>query len=261
MAELDGVGATAISVDPHPGLLAFSHACWAARDGRRRSYEPILLHWRSCNRRITRQEMVPAYRPVHTGRLVLTPRDPNAPVDPERLEAALRAEGLIASSIADDTHAFEIGERFLELIAYTGCAVQLDTDASRGGKSMTHIRLHGPYVAPCLLSGRNTRPPRCPECGKGLAAWREQLPLQRSGSPQRWSRELHCGQCGTSAPNWRWDWGRHGGVGRCFVFVEEVFPGEAAPLPGFFDALRPVGAGEWRYFYLQDEAAGMVNAT
>lgn len=208
--------------------------------------------------------MITAFRPahsaVHTGRLVLTPRDPTARVDPGQLESALLAVGLIASSASGRSDAFEIGDRFLQLIAYTGCAVQLDAEAG-AGKPRTLVLLIGPYAAPHLLCGRNTRPPRCPECGKGLAAWREQSAQQRIQSHQGRPEELRCGHCGTWAPTWRWSWGQHGGAGRCFVFVEEVFPGEAAPMPGLFDALRPLGAGEWQYFYLQDEAADTVIST
>lgn len=63
---------------------------------------------------------------------------------------------------------------------------------------------------------------------------------------------MQCDVCDATAPALRWRWGRHGGAGRSFVLVEEVFPGEAAPLPALVKALDALGAGPWGYWYIQD---------
>ena len=54
---------------------------------------------------------------------------------------------------------------------------------------------------------------------------------------------------------WRWNWRLHGGFGRSFVLVEEVFPGEGAPLPTLLNALRDLGVGDWHHFYVQEGLA------
>lgn len=192
--------------------------------------------------------MITPSRPLHTGRLVLTPSDAGAWVELDPLGACLKAAGCIGSTLEGRADAFEVGDRFPQLIAFTGCAVAFDTAPSDTGHRFTHVVLRGPYSAPRLLSGRNTRPPRCPECGKGLVAWRDQL---RQQHPEP-TPELRCMHCMAAAPGWHWHWGRHGGFGRCFVCIEEVFPGEGSPLPALLDALGSLGIGDWQFFYVQD---------
>jgi len=192
--------------------------------------------------------MITASRPLHTGRLVLTPGDAQTLVELKPLRACLKAVGLIGGALEGCANAFEVGDRFPQLIALTGCAVAFDTAPSDPEHAFTHVTLHGPYITPRLISGRNTRPPRCPECGKGLAAWRDWL---RQQHPQP-RPQLRCMHCTSAAPGWLWNWGRQGGFGRCFVCIEEVFPGEGSPLPALLDALGTLGIGDWRFFYVQD---------
>ena len=201
--------------------------------------------------------MIPAPRPLHTGRLVLTPENAAAMVPADALADRLRRLGLIAGALPGAGDAFAPGDAFLELIAFTGCAVQLDQasadpdpagTAPAGHRGQSHVRLPEPTSKPGLITGRNTRPPRCPACGQGLKDWREQLLAWPGAGPA----SLVCGHCGADAPAWRWRWGRHGGSGRSFVCIEGVFPGEASPLPALLDALAALGAGPWRAFYIQD---------
>jgi hypothetical protein len=63
---------------------------------------------------------------------------------------------------------------------------------------------------------------------------------------------LACPGCGHGAPAHAWRWGRHGGAGRSFLVIEEVFPGEGKPLPALEAALGQLGLGAWKYFYVQD---------
>ncbi|MGB5834292.1 MAG: hypothetical protein WBG92_20230 [Thiohalocapsa sp.] len=191
--------------------------------------------------------MITAFRKLHTGRLVLTPRDPKAAIAPLPLADRLRNAGLIGQPLPDRGGAFETGDRFLQLLAFTGCAVQLDTKSIGAGTAFTHITLQGPYATPQLLSGRNTRPPCCPVCGRALGGWRARV--QQSTSDQ--APNLCCEHCAAVEPGWRWTWGRNGGFGCSFVCVEEVFPGEAAPLPVLFETLLSLGVGDWRHFFVQ----------
>jgi hypothetical protein len=192
--------------------------------------------------------MITASRTLHTGRLVLAPLDPLARVETEPLATLLRDVGLIGAPLPEQSAAFATGARFLDLIAFTGCAVQVELAPASAGGTFAHVRLLGPYSQPRLQSGRNTRPPRCPECGKTLAAWR----AQSQTSPVGQTPNLRCEDCSAVTPAWCWGWRQHAGFGRSFVCIEEVFPGEGAPLPALLGDLETLGIGAWHHFYVQD---------
>jgi hypothetical protein len=192
--------------------------------------------------------MITASCPLHTGRLVLTPTNPQLYIEAGPLAGQLRDIGLVGPALTGRGDAFETGEQFLQLIAFTGCAVQLDSTPLGPGGPFVHVELDCTPAEPRLLAGRNTRPPRCPSCGKPLTEWRDQVQGWQPGQ----APDLHCTHCTTGAPGWCWHWRQHGGFGRSFVRVEEVFPGEAAPLPALLDGLRDLGVGDWHHFYVQD---------
>lgn len=186
--------------------------------------------------------------PAHTGRLVLVEQDPFRLPDEAALRAALLAAGLIADPLPSQRAAYATGPRFLELVIFAGCAVQLELLPRGDGGPFCHVRLAGPYPLPRFLCGRNTRPPRCPACRAPLKDW--------AGAALGWDRSaeqpLACPACGSSAPAHRWDWKEGAGFGRLLVVIEEVFPGEAVPAPALLDLLARASGRPWRYFYVQD---------
>jgi hypothetical protein len=197
--------------------------------------------------------MIPALGSLHTGRLVLTPVDPLQVVDQTTIVTALRELGLAGPALDDDPARFAAGPALGAVVAFTGCAVRFDdTDAAAG----PWLRVPPSSASPRLLWGRNSRPPRCPECAAPLRAWREQLSPAASrdlpGSGCDAGVALRCEACGAAPPAHRWRWGRHAGAGRGFVLIEEVFPGEARPLPPLMQTLAALGAGPWDFFYVQD---------
>ena len=184
---------------------------------------------------------------------------------------------------------FLVGERFFNLLVFAGCAVNLRLSPTSAGEPFTHVHLVGPLASPILLLGGNTRPPRCPTCrapNKALNLFPNQNPDQdphpdlerpwgRSREPDLGrdqelglrrdldpglgrdlsrdpGREIPCPACSSHHPLWAWDWKGKAGFGRCFVWVEEVFPGEAEPTPAFQAALTSLTASPWRHFYVQD---------
>ena len=139
--------------------------------------------------------------PSHTGRLLLTPADPWLAVDPHLLRATLETLGFIGQPLAAEaelcgaitrqlpghpfpagaaladaglggaitqspppSQGFLVGERFFNLLAFAGCAVNLRLTPTFTGEPFTHVHLVGPLASPILLLGGNTRPPRCPTC-------------------------------------------------------------------------------------------------
>jgi hypothetical protein len=181
---------------------------------------------------------------VHTGRLLLSPLDPLLAPEPDPLCAGLAEAGLLGAPVPGIEGAYLVGERFLELVVFTGCSVQLELSPPAGGQGpFSHVRIIGPYPLPRLMSGRNTRPPRCRACRAPLRHWSGEL--VSSGSD-----DIRCLACGESAPLWAWDWKEQAGWGRLF---EEVFPGEATPAPALMILLGELAGGEpWRHFYVQD---------
>jgi len=187
---------------------------------------------------------------LHNGRLLLTPDNPGAQAPRERLMRTLQEAGLLGAALPGAAAAYSSGPRLFELIAFTGCAVQLNgADEDAGPR----VQVEGPFSTPTRRSGRNARPPRCPRCRRPLADWVQQLNVARADTPQHDAAErLRCRSCDTEAPAWTWAWGRHAGYGSIFVSLEPVFPGEGRPLPTLFNVLEAIELGPWHHFYVQD---------
>jgi predicted RNA-binding Zn-ribbon protein involved in translation (DUF1610 family) len=155
--------------------------------------------------------------------------------------------GFIGMPISNQDHTFLIGPGFLDLLAFTGCAVSIASEP-RDGAAFCHVQVPPPASRPLLLFGRNTRPPRCPGCRGRLIDWRAEI--------ERWGQDsgarFTCPNCGQTRPPWQWDWKQQGGLGRQIIRVEEVFPGEASPTAALLDGLERAGGSAWHYFYIQD---------
>ncbi len=174
-----------------------------------------------------------------TGRLCFTPGSQPS-VAWGKLEIQLRRIGFLGPALSEN--AYQVGEHFFHLILFTGCAVQISLEPTEG--PFCHIRFLGPFDPPRLLRGRNSRPPRCPRCRSPYRAF-SQLPA--IPAPR-----LRCPSCARETPLENWDWKHSGGLGRQFLLVEEIFPGEAVPDPKLLQALETLSGAPWSYFYQQD---------
>jgi hypothetical protein len=184
---------------------------------------------------------------LHSGRLILTPTDPWAAPTPQQILTTARETGLIGPALPEHD-GFVVGPRFLDLVAFTGCAVQLDLEPPARGAPFCHIRISTPTPSPRLLAGRNTRPPQCPVCRRPLREWQ----AQAAGWDSAAIPMLICGACGSRTHAWEWRWREQAGFGRVFLLIEEVFPSEGTPLPGLLRSLEALGVGPWLWFYVQD---------
>lgn len=183
----------------------------------------------------------------HTGRLLLTMQDPFHQSDRSLLESCLVAGGFLGRPLTGRMGAFLVGDRFLHLVTFAGCSVQVALSPTGDGP-FCHIRIRGPFERPLGIKGRNTRPPRCPFCRNPLQDWKQPLEMWDSGEPA----DIPCPACGQVNPLWAYDWKKKAGFGRLFVQVEEIFPGEAVPTPDLMRLLENSTRSEWRYFYIQD---------
>jgi len=187
--------------------------------------------------------------PSHTGRLLLCAQDPLPSPDQEGLVSRLRAAGFLGLPLRGRAGAFAAGERFLALGTFAGCSVQLALEP-RGEAPFCHIGFVGPFPRPLLLTGRNTRPPRCRDCRAPLADWRRQLAGADEGRSE--PAPVACPNCSEARLPWEYDGREKAGFGRLFLAVEEVFPGEAVPTPALLALLQGGGDSPWRHFYVQD---------
>lgn len=187
---------------------------------------------------------------LHTGRLLLAPQDPWQAPELAPLRLALTQAGVLGARLdveapSSSRRAFALGEKFFHYVAFTGCAVNL-TALSDGASC--HLCLHLPQATPNFFAGRNTRPPRCPNCRHTLADWA----TQRATWPQIAAAALYCSNCTHTTAAWHWDWRGQAGFARMALSIEEVFPGEATPLPGLFELLHQASAGvPWQGFVVQ----------
>jgi len=184
---------------------------------------------------------------AHTGRLLLSPRDPFLLPDRARLTAALTKAGFLGVPLYGHDDTFAVGGHFLQLLTFAGCSVRIELSPS-AGTPFCHVQFTGPFEWPVFLGGRNTRPPRCRGCRSPLQDWE----IRVFGQDKTELAPVTCPTCGKADPLWEYDWKDKAGFGRLFVQVEEVFPGEAAPTPGLMDLLQGCTGHTWRYFYIQD---------
>ena len=187
--------------------------------------------------------------PSHTGRLVLTPGDARLVPDLPALLATSERSGLIGSPLDTRMDAYLAGDQLLQLISFTGCSPRIRLEPPPGGSgAFCHLQIWGPYPTPRLLWGRNTRPPRCALCRTPIRDWRD-----HQGTWERApERPFTCPHCGQDQTPLALAWRENGGFGRFFIAVEDVFPGEAAPVPALMERLAGVTGQPWRYFYIQD---------
>ncbi len=184
-----------------------------------------------------------------TGCLILTPTDPHLAPEVKLVIEGLTQAGFLGQPRASTETGldFDLGSNFLNLLSFTGCAVQIPQHLAKGDdRPPIRILPVSPY--PRLLAGRNTRPPRCLACRAPLPNWRDLLQVW----PIRPHLGISCPTCGVVRPPWLWDWKQHGGFGRLFVRIEEVFPNEATPTPALFEQLIRISGTSWRHFYLQE---------
>ena len=185
---------------------------------------------------------------VHTGRLILVPTAAEPLLDTAGLVTTLTEGGFIGAPLPGPGQGYLVGERFLSLITFAGCSVRIELLPPGDGSPFCHVILDGPHKTPRLLSGRNTRPPRCPACKAPSKDWRKHMEQwNQCASPQ-----LTCAQCGAEAGIGHWNWRENAGFGDLFLRVEEVFPGEAVPTPALMDLLEQASGTGWRHFYVQD---------
>lgn len=182
-----------------------------------------------------------------SGKLLLQPTPEHVPASLQTLTDSLSDIGLLGAAYGESTACYLTGSRFLQLISFLGCSPHVQLEPSPDGSGdFCHICLLGPFEQPRLLYAGNSRPPRCPACGKGFSHWRE---LLTPWSNDLSGRTVHCFACNSDSLPIQLKWPRNAGFGRFFIQINGIFPEEAVPMPELIACLDAQGGG-WRHFYL-----------
>lgn len=185
-----------------------------------------------------------------TGRLVLTPENPESRPPIREIGALLKEIGLLGEPLDGSGAAgYLVGADFLRLISFMGCSPHIELTPPANGGSFCHLRLLGPHAEPQLLQGPDSRAPGCGNCGTRVPDWRNSL-----GS---WCQTpllpvFTCPTCGTTQRPLDLAWRQGAGWGSFFVCVEDIFPGEAVPVPSLLRTLERASGVAWRYFFHRD---------
>jgi len=158
---------------------------------------------------------------------------------------ALQTIDLIAKPITEKTGAqktnqhYFIGEKYLDYIAYMGCAPAIQFEASDTNENFCFIKIHQ-YVKPVLIhSQKQARTPHCPVCNKPVKNWQY----------KKTESTIHCDLCDTTSAIEKYSWRKMAGYAQLFIEITDIFPKEAIPQQSLLDKLATITNTEWQYFY------------
>ncbi len=158
--------------------------------------------------------------------------------DANSMVSCLSETGLTGKRIDNAEHSFLVGDHFLDLIAFMGCAPSIRF-AEEDKQPFTHIRLLSTPDTVTAFTSQHSHAPHCPFCKKPEKHWSQKLG----------SSALECSACGQVAFPWDFNWRRSAGFGRFFIEITEIYPQEAIPQDSLLDALEVCSGTAWQYFY------------
>ena len=159
--------------------------------------------------------------------------------DTESITSTLLENGLIGTSINNHDR-YYVGEQFLDLIAFMGCAPNIRLAPEESGETFTHVRLISTPDKITAFTSNHSHAPHCPNCKKPEKDWQKKLTTEN----------LECANCGISSSPWLFNWRRSAGFGHFFIEISEIYPQEAIPQQNLLSALEQSHGVSWNYFYL-----------
>ena len=174
--------------------------------------------------------------------LYLHPEQPDFTVtDIPSLVTRLQEIGLISDKISTQAgkHHYFSGSKFLDYIAYMGCAPAIQFEASDDKENFCFIKLHHYDSAKLIHSQVQSRAPHCPACKKPVPDWQH----------DKTATTIHCASCNSSSNIEKFDWRKMAGFARLFIEITDIFPKEAIPQQILLDRLSSTTGTDWQYFY------------
>ena len=189
--------------------------------------------------------MESAYR-----QLLLCPADDNwASASPAEFATRLQQLGVLGQPVREDSpDRFLIGDAFLQLFSFMGCAPSIEfqpkdnRDSDIDWHGFVFIQLSPILTQARWLADRDNAKPACPHCQRRTRDW---IQFYHAGDAS-----LRCPHCQHSESVCRWRWFDAGACARQFVSIVNVYPKESLPTDTLLSQLQQDTDVRWQYFYL-----------
>jgi len=159
--------------------------------------------------------------------------------------AALQKIGFISQKINPEEaeNIFFTGNKYLEYIAYMGCAPSIQFEASPNNSDnnsdFCFVKIHNYKAARLIHSKKQARAPHCPNCKKPVKNWQQDIS----------STTIHCDLCHSTSSIEAFNWRKMAGYAQLFIEITDIFPKEAIPQQLLLDKLSNITNTGWQYFY------------
>ena len=187
------------------------------------------------------------------------PATPDAvPEDLIDFFAVLQTIGLIdPATVYSVSRSYSPGPRFYEVIAFRTqhLVMQLASACNQmhelvlvDSRRPCRIAFSEVFSEPAFLGMGNTRPPRCPACGRIVANWQQAMDVWfENKTGYRW----HCAFCENEVGPAAWDWQHSAAIVRFTLDITSIRPGEAYPSAQLLRFLADYLGNQWDYFYFR----------
>ena len=160
--------------------------------------------------------------------------------DIQPLIIELQKISLISQAIYhQDGCSYFTGDKFLDYIAYMGCAPTIQFEATEDNSDFCFIKIHNYKSEKLIYSQKQARAPHCPNCKKPVKNWQD----------SKTTSTINCDQCGTTSNIEDFNWRKMAGYAQLFIEITDIFPKEAIPQQILLDKLADITDVEWMYFY------------
>ena len=137
-----------------------------------------------------------------------------------------------------------IGESFLSLVTFMGCAPAIELEPLTDEPESTefcHIEFEDIKSNVEFVRGSEHIISRCPHCRQRHADWKV-IPENLLYA---------CDKCKVESHFSEYDWKNTAGAGRFFISLHGIYPQEALPTSSLLQTLEKISGTEWTYFYIQ----------
>jgi len=161
--------------------------------------------------------------------------------------AELQRGGMLGQPIdAQASDRFYIGDAFLQLFSFMGCAPSIEFQPHDVRNIDWHefvfIQLSPIQAQPRWLVDRANAKPACPHCQRRLREWTTHFHADEE--------TLQCPHCQHNESVCQWRWYDAGACARQYVSVVNVYPKESIPTDALLSQLQDDTGVPWQYFYL-----------
>ena len=137
-----------------------------------------------------------------------------------------------------------IGDSFLSLVTFMGCAPAIELEPSTEQPDSTefcHVEIEPLRDTVEFIRGSEHLISRCPHCRQRHANW--------GNIPENFL--YSCDKCNVETHLSEYDWKNTAGCGRFFISLHGIYPQEAIPTSHLLQSLEKISDTSWSYFYIQ----------